>query len=504
MRTTNTHLVRTNIALSQSSLLPIHPLNPDGKEYGLHPNLPNIQQLFETEKLAFIANCGVLVQPTTMSDFNQAVQLPFGLFSHSDQASHWQTSLPQDRRAVGWGGRLADILHTNNTNQNISMSISLNGTNLFQRGNTIQPFSANYNDNGSTLVNGSSSTSFYNVLKRQTLDDILEQDYQNTLEKAYANVIAGSKTNSIEFDAAVANGTPITVPFEDDGFSKRLKMTARIIAAHSNLGVTNQTFFIQMSGYDNHDSNLDDHAALMAQLDSALYSFYQALEEIGMQNDVTTFTISDFGRKLVSNGDGTDHAWGGHVLAMGGAVKGKKIYGSYPDLYLGAPLDTGGGRFIPTTSTDELLCGAGHLVWSLSFRLVVHLSQPPQLLVACSGHSSHWVFDVMKPTNREPPSTITMKKQVYITNRFRMDQSLLLGMPAGLSSSRLRALQPVWRQQQLLGRRAGCRVPLRPTQIRQEERDIGSFLSLRSHRPSALRMFGMPTGSARAAWGPEK
>ena len=345
--------VRTNIALTKESLLPINPLNPDGKEYGLHPNMPKIQQLFESEKLSFIANCGVLVQPTSMAEYNAASKLPFGLFSHSDQANHWQTSLPQDRRAVGWGGRLADILHTNNANQNISMSVSLNGTNLFQRGNIIQSFSANYNDNGSTLINGATSNSFYNQLKRQTLDDILEQSYQNTLEKAYANVISGSKTKSIEFDAAVASGIPITTTFGDDSFAKRMKMTARIIAAQSNLNVTNQTFFVQMSGFDNHDSNLADHAALMTQLDDTLFSFNQALEEIGMQDNVTTFTISDFGRKLVSNGDGTDHAWGGHTLMMGGAVQGKKIFGEYPELYLGSPLDTGGGRFIPTTSTDE-------------------------------------------------------------------------------------------------------------------------------------------------------
>ncbi len=345
---------RTNIALPQQSLLPINPLNPNGTDYGLHPNLPKVQQLFESEKLAFVANCGALVQPTTMNDYNASNKLPFGLFSHSDQVTHWQTSVPQDRRAVGWGGRLADIMHTNNGNQNVSMSISLNGTNLYQRGNQILPFSANYQDNGSTLINGSSSTNFYNVLKRQTLDDILEQSYQNTLEKAYANVISGSKNNSLEFDAAIANGIPIATQFDEtDTFSRRMKMTARIIAAQNNLNVTNQTFFIQLSGFDTHDANLEEHAELMGRLDNALHSFQTALEEIGMQDSVTTFTISDFGRKLVSNGDGTDHAWGGHTMVMGGAVKGKKIYGEYPQLYLDAPLDTGGGRFIPTTSTDE-------------------------------------------------------------------------------------------------------------------------------------------------------
>ena len=144
-----------------------------------------------------------------------------------------------------------------------------------------------------------------------------------------------------------------TVFDEEDSFSRRMKMTARIIAARNNFNVTKQTFFIQLSGFDTHDANLQDHANLMTRLDNALHSFNQAMEELGMQDSVTTFTISDFGRKLVSNGDGTDHAWGGHVMVMGGAVQGKKIYGEYPDLYLGAPLDTGGGRFIPTTSTDE-------------------------------------------------------------------------------------------------------------------------------------------------------
>ena len=345
---------RTNIALSRDSLLQINPLNPDSKQYGLHPNLKKIQGLFESENLAFMANIGALVQPTTMQDYNLGNKLPFGLFSHSDQVSHWQTSVPQDRRAVGWGGRMADILHTANTNQNISMNISLNGGNLFQRGNQIQSYSANFTNNGSTLINGYTSNNFYNTLKRQTLDDILEQDYQNTLEKAYASTIAGSKNNSIEFDTAVATGIPITTEFDtNDSFSRRMLMTARIIAAHNNLGVNKQTFFVQLGGFDNHDSNLEDHAVLMSKLDEALSSFYLAMEEIGMGSQVTTFTISDFGRKLVTNGDGTDHAWGGNALVMGGAVKGKKIYGDYPDLYLGSGLDTGGGRFIPTTSTDE-------------------------------------------------------------------------------------------------------------------------------------------------------
>ncbi len=345
---------RTNLAITKESLLPINPINNLPKEFGLHPNLPKVQSLFEDEKLSFISNIGALVQPTTVQDYRAGNKLPFGLFSHSDQVSHWQTSVPQDRRAVGWGGRMADILHTANENQNISMNISLNGSNLFQRGKIIQSYSANFTNNGSTLINGFANNNFYNTLKRQTLDDILEQDYQNTLEKAYANSIAGSKNNSIEFDTAIATGIPISTEFDqEDSFSRRMLMTARIIAANGNLGVNKQTFFIQLGGFDNHDSNLEDHAVLMTRLDNALHSFNSAMEEIGLSNNVTTFSISDFGRTLVTNGDGSDHAWGGNVMLMGGDVKGKNIFGTYPDLYLDSPLDLGRGRFIPTTSTDE-------------------------------------------------------------------------------------------------------------------------------------------------------
>ena len=130
-------------------------------------------------------------------------------------------------------------------------------------------------------------------------------------------------------------------------------MIARTIAARDLLGVSNQTFFLQLNGFDTHDNFLEEHGALMAQLDSALKSFHDAMVELGVNNDVTTFTMSDFARKLVSNGNGSDHAWGGHAMVMGGAVNGQHIYGNYPDLYLGNPLDTGNGRILPTTSCDE-------------------------------------------------------------------------------------------------------------------------------------------------------
>jgi len=346
--------IRTNLKIPNADLLPISPLNQDGKSYGLHPNLSNIKNMFDEGNAAFVANVGALIEPTTLSSFNTAANLPLGLFSHSDQRNHWQTSIPQDRNALGWGGRLADILYTNNDNQNISMNVSLDGFNLFQKGKTIQPFAINPKaDNGAVLLNNATDSNFYETLKRQTLNSLLESNYQNVLETAYAKSITNSQSNSFDFDAALSNVPIFNTVFGDDKLSERLQMVARTIAAKDALDVTNQTFFVQLGGFDTHDEFLLEHGELMATLDAALKSFYDALGEIGMQNQVTSFTISDFSRKLVSNGNGSDHGWGGHALVVGGAVEGQKIYGQYPELYLGNPLDAGNGRIIPTTSCDE-------------------------------------------------------------------------------------------------------------------------------------------------------
>ena len=344
---------RTNMAIPKNDLLPINPLNPDGKQYGLHPSLTNVQSLFGDGNLAFVANVGALVQPTTLSDFHSNNNLPLGLFSHSDQRTHWQTSVPQDRNALGWAGRMADILYTNNDNQSISMNISLNGINVFQRGTTVQEYSISSSGTGSVKLTGSGSNNFYNTLKRQTLDNILDTTYQNILETAYANTVRTSSNNSFEFSAAIGNVAPFNTEFPNTGLGNRLEMVAKTIAAHGTLGMSNQTFFVSQGGYDNHDNLLVAHAGLMNELDDALFAFYSAMEELGLENDVVTFTSSDFARKLISNGDGSDHAWGGHAMVMGGAVTGQKIYGTFPDLYFGNSLDTGNGRIIPTTSCDE-------------------------------------------------------------------------------------------------------------------------------------------------------
>lgn len=347
--------IRGGLALAQNDLLPINPTNISGMEFGLHPSLPNVQSLFENGNAAFISNVGALVEPTSVSGYlNDTANLPIGLYSHIDQRKHWHTSVPQDINALGWGGKLADILYTNNSNQDISMNISLDGVNVFQRGNEVSEYAISHKSTGSVLINNANSNSFYQTLKRNTLDNLMDQSYNSILETAYSNTVKSASGSSFAFSTAISNGTPIDeTAFNEDDISQKLLMVAKTIAAKDNLMVSNQTFFIEFQGFDTHDDLIVDQSDLLTQLDNAIGAFNGAMVELGLENDVVGFTMSDFGRKLSSNGDGTDHGWGGNALVWGNAVDGQKIYGQYPDLYLDNPLDIGGGRLIPTTSCDE-------------------------------------------------------------------------------------------------------------------------------------------------------
>jgi len=346
--------VRTNLAIEQNTLLDLYPENPDGREYGLHPKMTNIQSLFNNDKnAAFVANVGTLIEPLSLSQYETALNLPLGLYSHSDQKQHWQTSVPQDRSANGWGGRLADILQSNNANQDISMNISLDGLNVFQRGQDVQAYTIQPSNNGSVLIN-SNGNNVYETLKKQSVDSLLEHNYLNILEKAYVNSIQGAKTNSLVFDSQIAAiSQNFTHQFGPGKLSQKLEMVAKTIAARDGFMVQNQTFFVEIGGFDTHDDILVRHADLLEELDLAISEFHGCMTDLGLNDNVTSFTISDFSRKLVTNGDGSDHGWGGHALVVGGAVEGKKIYGQFPELYIGNSLDTGNGRIIPTTSCDE-------------------------------------------------------------------------------------------------------------------------------------------------------
>ena len=344
---------RSNLALPLNQLLSLNPNAGNQQPLGVHPAMSEVQQLFNTGKLAFVSNIGTLIEPTTRAQYSSgAANLPLGLFSHADQIQQWQTSLPNSRSAQGWGGRMADILQSMNSNQNISMSISLSGRNVFQAGNRTAEYTINSGDTGSIGITGYGEVDFINQIRTQAVDNLMEQQYQDLFKKTYADVVSNAQDTHQVFSSAIS-GVNLSTAFSPSELSQSLQMIARTIGARSALGANRQTFFVTFGGWDHHDELTNNQNAMLGVLSKALGEFKTAMEELNVSEQVTTFTISDFGRTLTSNGNGTDHAWGGNVMVMGGSVKGGQVYGNYPDLALNSSLDVGNGVLIPTLSTDE-------------------------------------------------------------------------------------------------------------------------------------------------------
>ena len=347
--------IRADLALPQGDLIPINALDTDGREYGIHPSMPEIAQMFEAGNLAFVANVGTLVEPTTLAGIESGLaKLPLGLYSHSDQIAHWQTSVPDKRTGFGWGGRTADLLQSLNDNDTISMNISLAGTNLFQTGTTLTEYSIVPWGNGAIQIHGHDDIWWSrHVLQNAAIESMLDLAYQNLFDQTFANATRSAIDGSELFASAIENLPPFATQFSDNYFSESLAMVAKTIAARNILGFRRQTFFVLLGGWDHHDEVLNNQLAMLSLVSQGMKEFNDAMVELGVQQQVTTFTASDFGRTLTSNGQGSDHAWGGNHMVMGGSVRGQRIYGDFPALYEDNPLDTGRGRLIPTTSCDE-------------------------------------------------------------------------------------------------------------------------------------------------------
>lgn len=343
--------VRVDLALPQNTLLPINPLNNAGRPLSLHPGAGGLQTLFEQQKLSFIANVGSLVRPTNMNDFNTGNSIPYGIFSHSDQQEQWQTSMPDVRSGIGWAGRAADLLDTANVNSSVSMNISISGNNLLQVGNQVIPYTVNAS--GAPSLNGYAGDFGYNPIRHTAIDNQLAQEYKNMLEKTYSRM----KRSSLDAYELFSEATSNPLPADNLGtgpLGSQLRQVAKIIAGRNTLGVKRQIFYVQWGGWDFHDNVIENMATMIPVVSQAVKAFYDLTVAMGVANNVTLFSASEFGRSLTSNAKGSDHAWGGNQFMVGGAVNGKRVYGAYPDLFQNNPLDTGRGRLIPTTSVDQM------------------------------------------------------------------------------------------------------------------------------------------------------
>jgi uncharacterized protein (DUF1501 family) len=351
--------VRGAVALPQASLLPIQPRS-DGRRFGLHPSLTGLQGLWGQQKLGVVCNLGPLVAPLNRTTYQQRPDLrPPNLFSHSDQTYQWHTATAAPSLPTGWGGRTADHTLELNGTATFPMIVSISGSTVFGTGTQARLFETTTNGSVALAGFGSSAaaqTRFAAVRQLLTLnrDSAFVRVAGDTLNKAIAN--------DQLLTQALTTAPALTTVFPGSNLGNQLRMVARLISARNILTTRRQIFFVSIGGFDTHDAQVGVQANLLADLSNSLTAFYNATAEMGVENGVTTFTSSDFGRTYRNNGTGTDHGWGSCQFVLGGAVRGGDFYGQWPNLALGGPMDSGGnGRFIPTTAVEQF--GATMATW---------------------------------------------------------------------------------------------------------------------------------------------
>lgn len=353
---------RSTLALARDSLAAtvLNPLSgvPAGRHVAFPPQWAPLKTLFDAGRLAVLSNIGPLLRPTTLAEYQRNVGLPPNLFSHNDQQAVWQSYQPEGG-TVGWGGRVGDLLLSSNGSKASFTCINVAGNAVYLAGQQVIPCSVA--PGGPEPLLAASGSLFGSSKASEVFRSLVtQQDHPVPMARTHAKAMVRAMAAQQDLDAALATApASLASHFTTavGGMPRRLAQqlltVAQCIAARQALGLKRQVFFVSLGGFDLHDRMLNDHPGLLTQVAEALVSFDAAMGELGLREQVTAFTASDFGRTLTSNGDGSDHGWGGHQLVMGGAVAGRRVYGTVPAAGL-AGTHVGQGRLLPTLSVDQL------------------------------------------------------------------------------------------------------------------------------------------------------
>ena len=357
---------------SSRDLANIQKLNPTnasdfgGREFGFAREMSGMRALFESGDAAIIGNVGPLIEPTTRATMdNFSAQIPDRLFSHNDQQSTWM-SFGTEGAQSGWGGRFVEAaLRSDGASNPTFSAISTSSNDVFLSGEGVRQFSAPNKPVSANILSqrwrlGSGRSS---DVARDAIRDHLAS-VGVTAQNLYAQDLVGMNGRAIAnielYKAAIENGTAIATAFPKNKLGAQLKTVADTMAVRNTLNVRRQIFFVSIGGFDTHDDQRITMPNLQAEISTSISAFQSAMTELGLSDSVTLFTASDFGRTAIDNGDGTDHGWGGHHLVVGGAVQGKKIYGTLPEYDLGAQSYTASrGRLIPSVSVDQYAATLG-------------------------------------------------------------------------------------------------------------------------------------------------
>lgn len=343
---------RGDLAETRGSLLPIQPLTPTGVEYGLHGAARELQVLFETGQMSFVANMGPLIRPVTQAEIMAGTApTPQNLFSHSDQQAQWQNAHADGPGTTGWGGRMLDHI-ANASPDPLSPGIAIDLTGQLLTGAQVQPYTLAETGTESLALNGDPD-------RRAALDAIMTSSHE--IGSEFARI----QRESTLVDGIVGqllDGAPTYDGlFPDSRLGRQLKIVARMISIRAQLGVKRQVFFVSAGGFDTHNNQTAVLPTLFGDMSKAIGAFQGVINNLGEADRVTGFTHSEFGRTLTSNGLGSDHGWGGHSMVFGGAVRGQDIYGEMPDLGPASTDDFGLGRLIPKIGVDQF--GATFAKW---------------------------------------------------------------------------------------------------------------------------------------------